>query len=67
VSHYAGRSLVIAGEIDTQTPPALGRFVFDAIAGKDKRFLLVKNGTHSNLLQSEEVRSAYCSFIEKNG
>lgn len=66
VSHYTGKSLVIAGELDTQTPPALGRLVFDAIAGKDKRFLLVKDGSHSNLLQSEEVKSAYCSFIEKN-
>lgn len=65
VSHYAGKSLVIAGELDTQTPPALGRLVFDAIAAKDKRFLLVKEGSHSNLLQSEEVKSAYCSFIEK--
>jgi len=66
VSHYAGKSFVIAGELDTQTPPALGRLVFDAIDSKDKRFLLVKDGSHSNLLQSEEVKSAYCSFIAKN-
>lgn len=66
VLHYTGPSLVIAGELDTQTPPALGRLVFDAIASKDKRFLLVKSGSHSNLLQSEELKSAYCSFIEKN-
>jgi pimeloyl-ACP methyl ester carboxylesterase len=65
VSHYTGKSLVIAGELDTKTPPALGRLVFDAIASKEKRFLLVKDGTHSNLLQSEEVKSAYCSFIGK--
>jgi uncharacterized protein len=66
VSHYAGKSLVIAGELDTHTPPALGRLVFDAIDSKDKRFLLVKDGSHSNLLQSEEVKTAYCSFIEKD-
>lgn len=65
VTQYTGKSLVIAGELDTQTPPSLGRLVFDAIGGKDKRFLLVKDGSHSNLLQSEEVKSAYCSFIER--
>lgn len=65
VSHYTGKSLVIAGELDTQTPPALGYLVFDAIASKDKHYLLVKDGSHSNLLQSEEVKSAYCRFIEK--
>jgi fermentation-respiration switch protein FrsA (DUF1100 family) len=64
VSQYTGKSLVIAGENDTQTPPALGQLVYGAIAGKDKRFLLVKEGTHNNLLQSEEVKSAYCAFIQ---
>lgn len=64
VSHYTGKSLVIAGELDTQTPPALGQLVFEAIAGTDKQYLLVKDGTHSNLLQSKEVQSAYCSFID---
>lgn len=66
VSNYEGRSLVISGEIDVQTPPILGKLVFDAIPSKDKNWVLVKAGTHSNLLRSEEVKSAYCELLNQN-
>lgn len=61
--NYQGQSLVIAGEKDNQTPPNLGRLVFDAIPGNDKQFVLVPEVGHSGLLRNSEVRKTYCEFI----
>lgn len=60
---YQGKSLVIAGEKDVQTPPQLGKLVFDAIPGNDKQFILVPELGHSGLLRSAEARDAYCKLI----
>lgn len=66
LSGYMGAGLLISGEQDDQTPVPLGRLVFDAIPSQEKRFLLVKDGTHSNLLHSEQVKTAYCKFLQQS-
>ncbi|MBC3874699.1 alpha/beta hydrolase [Undibacterium flavidum] len=63
MARYHGKALVIAGEKDDQTPPALGRLVFDAIPGSEKHFIVAPNVGHSGLLRNEDVRKTYCEFI----
>ena len=56
-------ALVIAGSADIQTPENLGRQVFDALPSGHKQWISVPGGTHTNLLQSTPVKTAYCDFI----
>ncbi|WP_189355845.1 alpha/beta hydrolase [Undibacterium squillarum] len=63
VSQYPHPALVIAGSADTQTPENLGRRVFDALPSAHKQWISVPGGTHTNLLQSTPVKTAYCDFI----
>jgi len=66
VSKYPHPALVIAGTADTQTPENLGRQVFDALPSAHKQWVSVPGGTHTNLLQSTPVKTAYCDFILQN-
>ncbi|MBR7783630.1 alpha/beta hydrolase [Undibacterium luofuense] len=66
VSKYTHPALVIAGTADTQTPENLGRQVFDALPSARKHWVSVPGGTHTNLLQSTPVKTAYCDFIRQN-
>lgn len=66
VSQYPNPALVIAGTADTQTPENLGHQVFDALPSARKQWISVPGGTHTNLLQSTPVKTAYCDFIRQN-
>lgn len=54
---------MIIDKNDHQTPPELGKLVFDAIPGSDKQFALVPGVGHSGLLRNGDVRKTYCEFI----
>jgi hypothetical protein len=63
VSTYRGRSLVLAGERDTVTPPALGRRVYAALPGTRKQWLLVDGASHNSIFGSAALMPAYCAFV----
>jgi len=63
VRGYHGRSLVLAGENDTVTPPALGRRVFDALPGTDKQWLVAPGAGHNTILDQQAVGPVYCKAV----
>jgi uncharacterized protein len=63
VAAYQGAVLVLAGEKDRVTPPALGRRVFEAAPGNGKRWLVVAGAGHNDVLQKPEIGAAYCAFV----
>jgi hypothetical protein len=60
---FRSAALVIAAGQDKQTPPHLGRQVFDAIPRQDKQFLLLEKAGHNGALATEGAGAAYCGFV----
>lgn len=58
-------TLVVTGEADTGTPPAMGREVFDRLASPTKRFEIVPNGGHFAIFQPAryEVARTVAAFL----
>lgn len=64
LAHYRGPSLVLSGENDRQTPPSLGRKVYEAIPGKSKRWFLAKGAGHNAIFSHKEVGPVYCALVK---
>lgn len=64
VGGYRGTSLVLAGEKDKVTPPALGRRVFEALPGERKQWFLADGADHNGILRQPAVRPVYCGVVK---
>lgn len=64
-SQYAGISLLLTGEQDKITPPALARKVFDALPGQAKQFQLSPGGGHNGLMARSDTQPGYCAFVQR--
>lgn len=62
-SAYAGPALVLEGERDDVTPPALARKVYEALPSTAKRMVLVPGAGHNGVLSQAATQPAYCQFI----
>ncbi len=56
--------LVVSAGQDTTTPPELGRALFDSLRSPDKRWLLVPEATHGNLLSQAATREALAGWVK---
>ena len=64
VSGYRGPSLVLAGEHDRITPPALGQRVYAALPGSAKQWLVAQGAGHNTIFGHKDVMPVYCNFID---
>jgi pimeloyl-ACP methyl ester carboxylesterase len=62
-TRFSSATLVIAAGQDKMTPPRLGKQVFDAVAHKDKQFLLLEKAGHNDALRTASASAAYCHFV----
>ncbi|MFC0131107.1 alpha/beta hydrolase [Massilia eurypsychrophila] len=62
VSGYRGPSLVLAGEHDRITPPALGQQVYAALPGPAKQWLVAPGAGHNTIFGHKDVMPAYCKL-----
>jgi pimeloyl-ACP methyl ester carboxylesterase len=65
VAGYPGASLVLAGQADTVTPPALGRRVFEALPPARRQWLLADGASHNGIFGHKDVMPAYCAFVNQ--
>lgn len=59
-------TLVIVGDADTDTPPALGREVHSRLGSKERHFLTVADGTHFTVFEParEQLFAKIAQFLE---
>lgn len=62
---FGGASLVLIGERDRTTPPALAHKVYQAIPGRAKSELLVAGAGHNDVLTHPDTAPAYCAFVRR--
>jgi pimeloyl-ACP methyl ester carboxylesterase len=65
VAGYPGASLVLAGQADTVTPPALGRRVYEALPPARRQWLLADGASHNGISGQQDVMPAYCAFVHQ--
>jgi len=65
VAGYPGASLVLAGQADTVTPPALGRRVYDALPEQRRQWLLADGASHNGIFGHKDVMPPYCAFVNQ--
>ncbi|MRV75644.1 alpha/beta fold hydrolase [Duganella sp. FT92W] len=63
VSHVQAPTLVLTGDADKDTPPALALKVFDALPSRHKRFLLTRGAGHNDVLSNPATAGALCPFL----
>lgn len=63
VAGYRGASLVLAGERDRTTPPALGHGVYAALPAGQKQWLVAAGAGHNAIFGHRDVMPAYCRFV----
>ena len=63
VRQYSGPALVLAAGRDRMTPPELGRKVYEALPGAQKRWMLVEQAGHNSVLRNADAHAAYCDFV----
>jgi uncharacterized protein len=56
-------TLMLSGERDKSTPPALAMKVFDALAAPRKRFVLAPGAGHEDVLSRPAAAAALCQFL----
>lgn len=67
VAGYRGAGLVLAGERDRITPPALGQRVYESMPGAAKQWLVAEGASHDTILGRPDVMPAYCGFVNRAG
>jgi uncharacterized protein len=60
-------TLMLTGELDTATPPALAMKVFDALAAPRKQFVLAPGAGHEDVLSQPGTAAALCTFLGAEG
>ncbi|MES2758281.1 MAG: alpha/beta fold hydrolase [Pseudomonadota bacterium] len=63
VAGYRGAALVLAGERDRITPPALGQKVFAALPGTAKQWFVADGAGHNAIFGHKDVMPVYCGFV----
>ena len=63
VAGYRNASLVLAGERDRITPPALGHQVYAALPGAAKQWFVADGAGHNAIFGHQDVMPVYCSFV----
>jgi pimeloyl-ACP methyl ester carboxylesterase len=67
VAGYRGPSLVLAGERDRITPPALGHSVYAAMPGGAKQWFVAEGASHNTIFGHRDVMPVYCGFVNRPG
>ncbi|MTW02150.1 alpha/beta fold hydrolase [Duganella ginsengisoli] len=63
LSHVQAPTLMMTGEADEVTPPALAQKVFEALPATHKRFVVTQGAGHNNVLSNPATAGALCPFL----